>query len=165
MSTTTLAAGDVFCSFSGGVDGVDQVGGERSLLAVDRQELDAGSRCRAGRQAGHGGTPSYQPAASMPVVKEPIACNLGAEAARRQLDEWRELLAQFPSSRLSPTQLSVRLAGSPPALAPVIALAQREKACCPFFDFSFQVEADVVVLRVSVPDDATSILDHFVRAT
>lgn len=101
----------------------------------------------------------------MSAVKVPIACNLGAEAAGRQLDEWRELLAQFPSSRLSPTQLAVRLAGSPPALAHLIALAQREKACCPFFDFSFQVEADVVVLGVSVPDDATSILDDLVRAT
>ena len=59
----------------------------------------------------------------------------------------------------------MRLVGEPADLVPVIVLSQREKACCPFFGFSFQVEADAVVLCVSVPGDATSILDDFARAT
>ena len=125
----------------------------KSLLGV----LNAG--------AARGWAPSYRPVASMPAVEVPIACSLAPEAAHSQLAEWRRLLAQFPSSRLSPTQLAVHLVGSPPDLVRVIALAQREKACCPFFGFSLQVEADAVVLSVSVPGDATSILDDFARVT
>ena len=92
-------------------------------------------------------------------VEVPIACNLSAEGTTSQLEEWRQLLAEFPGVRLSPTHLVVRFAVGPGTVAPIIALAQREKACCPFFDFSLQVEADAVVLHVSVPEDATSILD------
>ncbi len=44
-------------------------------------------------------------------------------------------------------------------MASIIGLAQREKGCCPFFDFSLQVEVDGVALRVMVPEDAISILD------
>ena len=89
----------------------------------------------------------------------PIACNLSAEGASSQLEEWRQLLTEFPGGRLSPTHLVVRMGVGPATVAHVIGLAQREKACCPFFDFSVQVEADFVVLNVSVPEDATSILD------
>jgi hypothetical protein len=92
-------------------------------------------------------------------VEVPIACNLSAERAGSQLGEWRQFLAELPGARLSPTHLVVRIATGPATVAPVIALAQREKACCPFFDFSLQVEADAVVLHVSVPEDATWILD------
>ena len=72
-------------------------------------------------------------------VEVPIACNLSAEDAGSQLDEWSQLLAEFPASRVSRSQLVVRIGGSPATVAAVIALAQREKACCPFFDFSLQV--------------------------
>jgi len=119
----------------------------------------------AARVVSAGLNADLRPVGNMPGVSVPIACSLGAEDAVSQLDEWRKLLAQFPTNRLSATQLAVRLTGGPPALVPVIALAQREKACCPFFDFSFHVETDAVVLRVSVPDDATSILDDLTRST
>ncbi len=92
-------------------------------------------------------------------MKVPIACNLSAEDASGQLDEWQQLLAEFPGKRLSPTELVVPITGSPSAVASIIGLAQREKTCCPFFDFSLQVEVDGVALRVMVPEDAISILD------
>jgi hypothetical protein len=95
-----------------------------------------------------------------PKLRTPLlpACSLSAADAGRQLGEWHQLLGELPASRLSPTQLEVRLAGRPAVVAPVVQLAQREKVCCPFFDFSLHVEADAVVLRLSVPADATLVL-------
>jgi hypothetical protein len=46
----------------------------------------------------------------------------------------------------------------PPAL---IRLAQREKACCPFFDFAIRIEAETIALRISVPEDGAALLGHF----
>jgi hypothetical protein len=38
-------------------------------------------------------------------------------------------------------------------------LAQREKACCPFFEFSLDIGAESLCLRLRVPDDAAPVLD------
>jgi hypothetical protein len=96
-------------------------------------------------------------------VDVPIACSLTAPAARSQLDEWRTLLAtaSVAAERVSPTRLSLRLRDDPGQVPPVVSLAQREKACCPFFDFTLEIEADRVTLHISVPADATEILDGF----
>jgi MerR family copper efflux transcriptional regulator len=98
------------------------------------------------------------------LVELPVACNLNALDAGSQLDGWRQLFAEFRTSRVSQSHLVVRVGGTPATVADVIALVQREKACCPFFEFSLQVEADVVVLHVSVPEEATSILDALIDA-
>ena len=45
----------------------------------------------------------------------------------------------------------------------MVGLAQREKACCPFFDFSLDIAADSVTLVVSVPDDGAPLLDQLCR--
>jgi MerR family copper efflux transcriptional regulator len=124
-----------------------------SVIAPGAVAIMKASSSRAWRRHSRPKTCRLEP------VEVPIACNLSAEGASSQLEEWRQLLAEFPGARVSPTHLVVRIAVGPAAVAPVIGLAQREKACCPFFDFSLKVEADAVVLHVSVPEDATSILD------
>jgi hypothetical protein len=43
----------------------------------------------------------------------------------------------------------------------LVSLAQREKACCQFFDFTFEVEADSIALVIEVPGDAAPVLDEF----
>ena len=93
----------------------------------------------------------------------PIACALSATAAHRQVDEWQALLAEVSagSERSSTTQLSVRLVDDPDLVASVIALARREKACCPFFEFTLRIEAETVSLHIGVPEDATALLDDF----
>jgi hypothetical protein len=93
----------------------------------------------------------------------PIACRLAEPAARAQLEEWRDLLAEtaISTTRVSPSELAFRLRDDLPQLNAVVRLAQREKVCCPFFDFAIQIESDAVSLRVSVPDDAVSVLDEF----
>jgi hypothetical protein len=49
-----------------------------------------------------------------------------------------------------------------PGLSELVQLAQREKACCPFFDFSLIIDAASTTLVAVVPDDASPVLDEFV---
>ena len=100
-----------------------------------------------------------------PTEDPPIACHLDVAAARAQLHEWQELLADdaVTAERGSPSELSVHFDAS--RLAAVVELAQREKACCPFFDFSLGIDADALVLRVAVPSEAAAVLDRLVDST
>jgi hypothetical protein len=41
----------------------------------------------------------------------------------------------------------------------LIQLAQREKACCVFFDFTLVIDAARVTFVIEVPQEASSILD------
>jgi hypothetical protein len=96
-------------------------------------------------------------------VRIPIACSLSESAAVGQLEEWQTVLAAstVSSQRLSPTELSLVLGDDLPQLEKIVRLAQREKACCPFFDFALRIEADAVTLTITVPAEAASLLDHF----
>jgi hypothetical protein len=93
----------------------------------------------------------------------PIACSLSTAAARDQLDEWRALLATeaVGTRRVTPTELLVRLRDDPARLGEIVTLARREKACCPFFDFSLRIEPDAVSLSISVPHGGIAVLDTF----
>ena len=54
------------------------------------------------------------------------------------------------------------LRGSDAALTAAVALAQREKQCCAFFDVSIVLEADRRTLVLAVPDGAEEVLASFV---
>ncbi len=98
-------------------------------------------------------------------MSEPLICSLTEQAARGQLDEWRQV-ASDPAvavSRPSPTRLELRLIDHLDQLGNLVGLAQREKACCPFFDFSLDIAAHSVTLVVSVPEDAATLLDELSR--
>ena len=86
----------------------------------------------------------------------PVACSLTDAAARAQLEEWHRLLGAAVASadQVSPAELSLRLRDDLDQLRALITLAQREKACCPFFDFTIRIEAEAVRLHVCVPEDA-----------
>ncbi len=98
-------------------------------------------------------------------MDQPAACRLDLASAQDQLDEWRRLLADegVTNERLTSGELLVHLDRS--LLADVVDLAQREKSCCPFFDFSLRIDADALVLRVAVPPEASAVLDRFVGST
>jgi hypothetical protein len=99
-------------------------------------------------------------------MKVPIACSLSDVAARSQVDEWRDLIATTVAGveRVSSTEARLRISGGMDGLDGLVRLAQREKACCPFFDFALLIEADSLTLRVMVPTDAAPILDDFFTA-
>ena len=94
----------------------------------------------------------------------PIACSLTAAAADDRIDEWRSFLAASvdAAERTSPQQLRMHLASST-VLAAAVDLAQREKACCEFLEFSIGIEADALWLWVQVPAEASLVLDDFAR--
>lgn len=96
-------------------------------------------------------------------VRVPIACSLSAEGAQAQLNDWSELLARATvgGRRTSPTELAFGLAEDPIHLLEVVALARREKACCPFFRFSIELDVQSIELRISVPAAAAAVLDEF----
>jgi hypothetical protein len=96
-------------------------------------------------------------------VPIPIACNLTESDARDQLGEWRALLAASAAEpeHVSPTELSFRLRDDLPQLAELVRLAQREQACCPFFEFTIRIEANQVRFSISVPAEAAGVLEVF----
>jgi hypothetical protein len=99
-------------------------------------------------------------------MQVPIACSLTSNAARSQLEEWRDLLIRSSTARerTSATELAFRLNQDLSQLTELVRLAQREKACCAFFDFTIRIDADQVTLCVSVPPDASEILDDFAQS-
>jgi hypothetical protein len=98
-------------------------------------------------------------------MKIPIACSLTEPAAQSQLEEWRALLAAAATAtaRPAPTDVLFRLRDDPSQVLAILRLAQREKACCAFFDFAIVVDTDGLALRVSAPAEAATILDDFAR--
>jgi hypothetical protein len=91
----------------------------------------------------------------------PIACRLTPTAARSRVDEWRQVLDTLVAGveHVSPTELRLPLRDLD-GVETVARLAQREKDCCAFFEFSLLIEADSVALRIVVPDGAASVLNQ-----
>ncbi len=98
-------------------------------------------------------------------MQVPTACSLKNTEALAQLDEWHELLSDSVAAteRVSPTDLALHLEKDFDQLSALVRLAQREKACCAFFDFTIFIDVEDVVLRVAVPPEATMVLDDFAR--
>lgn len=99
-------------------------------------------------------------------MRIPIACTLRPSEARSQLGEWQVVLrrATHGTERVSPNRLELSLV--PDAdVGPLVSLARREVACCPFFSFTLEIHADRLVLAVEVPDDAVEMLDELVSGT
>jgi hypothetical protein len=98
-------------------------------------------------------------------MSEPLVCSLTEQAALGQLDEWRQVASDpvVAVTRPSPTRLELHLSDGLDQVGSLVGLAQREKACCPFFDFSLDIAADSVTLLVSVPEDGATLLDELSR--
>jgi hypothetical protein len=95
----------------------------------------------------------------------PIACSLDAGSLAERADAWRALVASSVTAVEAETgDAAVRLVlrDTDEALTAAVALAQREKECCPFFDVSLALEADRRTLILAVPDGAGEVLAGFV---
>jgi hypothetical protein len=96
-------------------------------------------------------------------VDEPIACSLDADGARSQLDEWHAVLhaAVVATARESATDIRMQLRADPEVVGRIVALAQREVACCPFFRFAIEIDTHGLALTATVPPDAAEVLTAF----
>jgi anti-sigma-K factor RskA len=93
----------------------------------------------------------------------PIACSLDVTSLGERADEWRALLASSVTAvEVGATAVRLVLAPSDAALTAAVALAQREKQCCAFFDMSIALEADRRTLVLAVPEGAEDALASFV---
>jgi hypothetical protein len=94
----------------------------------------------------------------------PIACSLDAASFRERAEEWRDLVrsSAVTSVEAGDTAVQLVLGDSDDALAAAVALAQREKRCCPFFDVSVALQAERRTLVLAVPAGAEEVLAAFV---
>lgn len=89
----------------------------------------------------------------------PIACTLTAPAAAERVAEWREFFSTAVQ-RVDCGSRSATLtlhAGSDVLLVGT-SLAEREKACCAFFEFSLDIDQSGTRLHIEVPAEAEPIL-------
>jgi len=95
-------------------------------------------------------------------VRVPIACTLSSEDAVDRSEEWRRFLENSVEhvETVSDHQVRLRLKPSPEMLNATVDLAQREKACCAFFEFSIELQADACWLVVAVPPESAGVLDE-----
>lgn len=93
----------------------------------------------------------------------PIACTLTPDDASDRIEEWRRFLSGSVRTaiRTSREQLRIRLKPSTEDLLISVDLAQRERACCEFFQFSIKLGPDTSWLVIGVPPEASSVLDDF----
>ena len=96
-------------------------------------------------------------------VQVPIACTLTADARTERTEEWRATLrtSVTAATRKAPGRVELRLADGPSAAGRLVDLVRREKACCGFFSFAVEIDAQGATLVVEVPEDAVAVLDDF----
>jgi Protein of unknown function (DUF664) len=97
-----------------------------------------------------------------PIREVPVVCTLGADDLGVRRKEWQALRqTMITDVEQRPDQLRLGLAPGADALGAAVDLAQREKACCTFFEFELDLQADQRWLVVRVPPDATEALAAF----
>lgn len=79
------------------------------------------------------------------------------------MEEWHIALRTSVAkvSRTAPSRVDLRLADGPGPAGQLVELARREKACCEFFTFTVEIDAEGATVVVQVPDDAAAVLDGF----
>jgi hypothetical protein len=97
------------------------------------------------------------------MTSEPIACSLDAASLEERAAAWQDLVASSIAS-VETGDRAVRLVLRPSddALTMAVALARREKECCPFFEVTLAIEPDRCTLVLAVPDGAEETLATFV---
>jgi hypothetical protein len=97
-----------------------------------------------------------------PGADVPIACSLDTQGLADRAEEWRALVASSVSSvDAEPGAVHLVLQPTEGALTAAVALAQREKECCPFFDVALHIAADRRTLSLRVPPGAEAVLADF----
>jgi hypothetical protein len=108
-------------------------------------------------------SPPPQPQTPPHTSPSPIACSLDAASLAERAEAWRALVASSVTAvDAGDTSVRLVLRETDAALTTAVALAQREKECCPFFDVSLALEPDRRTLVLTVPDGAEEALAGFV---
>lgn len=92
----------------------------------------------------------------------PIACTLTTKQAASQIDEWTEL--RRAATSVVTVAGGYRLTFVAEAEATVRDLAAREAECCAFLTLSVERETNGIVLTITGPDDAASVIELIIGA-
>ena len=93
------------------------------------------------------------------MTKVPISCTLTAADASQRVGEWQVALSQWVDiCEQDGSTATLALRSGTNALLAAVDLAEREKACCPFFSFSIAIKDGSARLHIGVPAEATSLL-------
>jgi hypothetical protein len=92
------------------------------------------------------------PSCSLPTAERPL-----------RVAEFDRLFSEsvMGFERVNVTRLTVRL--DPNAESVARSLAERESACCSFFDFTFDTSESSVAMSVVVPESHANVLDALAR--
>ncbi len=100
----------------------------------------------------------------MGTVRIPIACTLTSTDAADRIDEWRGFIGECVSTaERTGHELRLALQSGDSPLLRAADLAAREKTCCEFFSFAIEIESDARALVITVPAEASDILDDMTR--
>jgi anti-sigma-K factor RskA len=100
-----------------------------------------------------------------PGADAPLACSLDAGALADRVSEWRALVASSVVAVVAePNAVHLVLDPTEASLVAAVALAQREKQCCPFFGVAVDIGVDHRTLSLRVPDGAEEAMATFVAA-
>lgn len=93
------------------------------------------------------------------VSESPVACSLSGREQVERAAEARELMGALVARERTEQGLQLRFRGTSDVRSSVRALARREKECCPFFEFELAESGEDLVMTVSAPAEARSLLD------
>ena len=100
----------------------------------------------------------------MRLARIPIACTLTSTDANDRVAEWRGFLRDCVTTvTRAENELQLILKLGDATLLRAVDLAAREQACCAFFSFGIEIEADSRTLVIGVAADATEVLDDMSR--
>ncbi len=88
------------------------------------------------------------------MLKTPIICNLDAQDMGDRTGEWNTLLLKATNYQRTQDGVKVTFAKDINLREYVQDLAKREKACCPFFVFTFTDTDNGFQLSATAPPDA-----------
>jgi hypothetical protein len=96
-------------------------------------------------------------------VPLPVACLLGPDDAAVRREEWRWVAAQALVERSrEPGSARLRFRTMAGVRRTLDDLVEAERKCCPFLTLALTEEGAEIVLSISGPPEADSVLDAFV---
>jgi len=96
------------------------------------------------------------------VTKAPIACTLTSDAVVDRVAEWRDLLSRRVRRIDHDKNHATLVLLGTEALLVAAELAERERVCCSFFQFSIELDGTETRLRVGVPAEAEPVLRELI---
>jgi DNA-binding transcriptional MerR regulator len=96
-------------------------------------------------------------------AQPPIACSLDSEGLTRQVGEWQQLLGMAERGETTPDGARFHFSRDIDVAA-IAALVDAEQRCCRFFTFALNVTDVSVVLDITAPAEAQTILHELFGA-